>query len=118
MKKLLKEIKDDANFIKSHTLQPEWYKIFKVFMILGFLAGYLFFFGPLKTIVFSGVFFSLSLLVHLAYRIKTNKWTQGWLDFVIAEENGEPRPKGIGKYYYSAVVVNTLIALLISQTMI
>ena len=42
MKKLLKEIKDDLNFIKSHTLQPKWYKIFKVFMILGFLTGYLF----------------------------------------------------------------------------
>jgi hypothetical protein len=117
MTKLFKEIKDDANFIKSHTLQPKWYKIFKVFMVLGFLAGHLFLFGPRKTIVFSGVFFSLSLLVHLVYRVKTNKWTQGWLDFAIAEEDGEPRPKGIGKYYYSAVFLNTLIALLVSQVL-
>ena len=57
MKKLFREIKDDANFIKSHTLQPKWYKIFKVFLILGFLGGHLHLFGPLKTIVFSGVFF-------------------------------------------------------------
>jgi len=118
MTKLFKEIKDDANFIKSHTLQPKWYKIFKVFMVLGFLAGHLFLFGPIKTIIFSGTFFSLSLLVHLLYRVKTNKWTQGWLDFVIAGEDGEPRPKGIGKYYYSAVVLNTLIALLISQILV
>ena len=117
MKKLLKEIKDDAIFIRSHTLQPKWYKIFKVFMILGFLGGHLFLFGPLKTFVFSGVFFSLSLLVHLVYRAKTNKWTQGWLDFVITEENGEPRPIGIGKYYYSTVFLNTLIALLVSQVL-
>ena len=118
MKKLLKEVKDDANFIKSHSLQPQWYKIFKVFLILGFLGGHLHLFGPRKTIIFSGVFFSLSLLVHLLYRIKTKKWTQGWLDFVIAEENGEPRPIGIGKYYYSAVFLNTLIALLVSQVMV
>jgi hypothetical protein len=59
MLKLLKEIKDDLNFIKSHTLQPKWYKSFKVFMILGFLGGHLFLFGVLKTIVFSGVFFFL-----------------------------------------------------------
>ncbi len=117
MVKLLKEIKDDLNFIKSHTLQPKWYKIFKVFMILGFLAGHLFLFGPLKTIVFSGTFFFLSLLVHLVYRVKTNKWTQGWLDFVVIEERGEPRPIGIGKYYYSAVFLNTLIALLVSQVL-
>jgi len=104
MTKLFKEIKDDANFIKSHTLQPKWYKmwykIFKVFMVLGFLAGHLFLFGPRKTIVFSGVFFSLSLLVHLVYRVNTKKWTQGWLDFVVIEESGEPRPIGIGKYSF------------------
>ena len=117
MKKLLKEVKDDANFIKSHTLQPQWYKIFKVFMILGFLGGHLHLFGPRKTIVFSGVFFSLSFLVHLIYREKTDKWQHSWLDFVVVDENGEPRPTGIGKYYYSAVFLNTLIALLVSQVL-
>lgn len=57
MKKLLKEIKDDAIFIRSHTLQPKWYKIFKVFMILGFLGGHLFLFGPLKHLFFPESFF-------------------------------------------------------------
>lgn len=118
MKKFLKEIKDDANFIKSHTLQPKWYKIFKVFMILGFLGGYLFLFGLLKTIVFSGVFFSLSLLVHLLYRVKTNKWTQSWLDFVVIEENNEIKAEKIGKFYYSFVIFNVIISLLVSQLLI
>jgi len=118
MTKLFKEIKDDANFIMSHTLQPKWYKIFKVFMILGFLAGHLFLFGPLKTIVFSGVFFSLSLMVHMTYRVKTDKWQHSWLDFVVVEENGERRPKRIGKYYYSFIVFNIIISLLASQLLI
>ncbi len=117
MKKLLKEIKDDANFIKSHTLQPKWYKIFKVFMILGFLGGHLFLFGLLKTIVFSGVFFSLSLLIHLVYRVKTNKWTQSWLDFVLSEENDEIRAEKIGKFYYSFVIFNVIISLVASQVL-
>ena len=118
MAKFLKEIKDDLSFIKSHTLQPKWYKIFKVFMILGFLAGYLFFFGPIKTSVFFGTFFSLSLLVHLVYRIKTDKWQRSWLDFVVVEENGEPRPQRIGKYYYSFILFNVIISLSVSQLLI
>ena len=117
MKKLLKEIKDDANFIKSHTLQPKWYKIFKVFMILGFLGGHLFLFGPLKTFVFCGVFFSLSLLVHLVYRVKTNKWTQSWLDFVLIEENNDIRAEKNGKFYYSFVIFNVIISLVASQVL-
>jgi len=118
MPKLLKEIKDDLNFIKSHTLQPKWYKIFKVFMILGFLTGYLFLFGLLKTIVFSGVFFSLSFLVHLIYRAKTDKWQHSWLDFVVVDENGEPRPQRIGRYYYSFILFNVIISLSVSQLLI
>ena len=117
MDKFLKEIKDDLNFIKGHTLQPKWYKIFKVFLIFGFLAGYLISYGPLKTIVFSGVFFSLSLLVHLVYRVKTNKWTQSWLDFVVIEEKDEIRAEKIGKFYYSFVIFNVIISLVASQVL-
>ena len=118
MTKLFKEIKDDANFIKSHTLQPKWYKIFKVFMVLGFLAGHLFLFGSRKTIVFSGTFFSLSLLVHLLYRVKTEKWTQSWLDFVLIEENNEIKTEKIGKFYYSFVIFNVIFSLLVGQLLI
>ena len=116
--KFLKEIKDDLSFIKGHSLQPKWYKIFKVFMILGFLAGYLFFFGPIKTSVFFGTFFSLSMLVHMTYRVKTDKWQHNWLDFVVVEENGESRPQRIGICYYSFILFNVIISLLTSQLLI
>jgi len=47
-----KEIRDDFSFIKSHTLQPQWYKILKVFLILGYLGAHLFFYGARKTLIF------------------------------------------------------------------
>ncbi len=117
MSKLINEIKDDLSFIKSHTLQPQWYKVFKVFMILGFLAGYFYLFGILKTILFFVVFIFLSLTVHLIYRVNTNKWTRSWLDFVVTEGNGEIKAERIGKFYYMAIVVNILISLVISQVL-
>ena len=49
-------IKYDFRFVKTHTLQPEWYKILKVFILLGFLAGYSLLFGPTKTLLFLGSF--------------------------------------------------------------
>ncbi len=118
MTNLLKEIIEDLNFIKGHTLQPKWYKILKVFLMLGFFVGHLFLFGMIKTAVFSGVFFSLSFLVHLIYRVKTDKWQRSWLDFVVVKENGEPRPIRIGKYYYSYIAFNVIISLVVSQLLV
>jgi hypothetical protein len=68
-----------------------------------------------KTAVFVVVFFFLSLLVHLVYRIKTDKFKRTWLDFVVVEENGEMKPTSIGKYYYTAVILNAVFAIIISQ---
>jgi hypothetical protein len=65
--------------------------------------------------VFLASFISLSLLVHLLYRAKTNKWTKSWLDFVVVEEGHERRVRSIGKFYYSAIVLNTLVSVVISQ---
>ncbi len=115
MKQFIEEIKYDANFIKGHQLQPGWYKILKVFLILGFLVGYVIIYGPRKTLIFGAVFLSLSFLVHLAYRINTKKFTQSWLDFVVIEENGEKIPKRIGIYYYIAVITNLAIGIILSQ---
>ena len=115
MARLLKEIKEDLSFIKSHSLQPQWYKVLKIFIIAGFLAGYYFLFGFVKTVIFFAVFLSLSLLVHLVYRLKTNKWKQSWLDFVVVESDGGIKAKSIGKFYYSAIVLNTLLSMAISQ---
>lgn len=115
MAKLIDEIKHDLSFIKSHTLQPQWYKVLKVFIILGFMVGYFLLFGTLKTIFFFAVFFFMSILVHLTYRAKTNKWTQTWLDFVVTEKDGDIKAESIGIFYYLAIVVNVILSLVISQ---
>ena len=115
MTKLLQEIKEDVNFVKSHTLQPKWYKFLKMFILAGFVAGYYFLFGPTKTAVFFAVFLFLSLLVHLLYRAKTNKWKQSWLDFVVAKEGNEIKAKSIGIYYYLAILLNAILSALVSQ---
>ena len=115
MTKLIQEIKEDVDFVKSHSLQPKWYKVLKVFILVGFLAGYYSFFGWNKTVVFFAVFLFLSLLVHLLYRTKTNKWKRSWLDFVVIKKGDEIKAKSIGIYYYSAIIFNALLSALISQ---
>jgi hypothetical protein len=117
MSKLLDEIRYDAGFIRSHSLQPKWYKVLKVFILLGFLLAYLGFFGWAKTVIFFTVFLGLNLLIHMLYRVKTNKYRQSWLDFTVVEQNGEIRAKSIGMYYYLMVIFNTIIALVISQVL-
>jgi len=115
MSNLFQEIKDDLSFIKTHTMQPQWYKILKIFILLGFLTGYYYLFGFMKTVIFFAVFMLLMLLVHLIYRIKTNKFRKCWLDFVVEESPNGVKAKSIGKFYYSAIVLNTLFSIIISQ---
>ena len=117
MAKLIDELKYDLSYLKSHTLQPKWFKILKVFILLGLLIGYYSLFGMIATILFFVIFIFLSIVVHLTYRIKTNKFTKSWLDFVIIEENKELKTKRIGKFYYSAVVFNALLSFIISQVL-
>jgi len=110
-----KEIRDDFSFIKSHTLQPQWYKILKVFLILGYLGAHLFFYGARKTLIFSGLFFILSFLVHMLYRIKTKKFTSSWLDFIVNEKNGQFEYERIGIYYYSLILFNIVLSLIVAH---
>jgi uncharacterized membrane protein YfcA len=117
MTKLIEEIKYDLSYLKSHTLQPKWFKVLKVFILLGILVGYWFLFGLTATILFFVTFFILMLIVHFAYRIKTNKYTKPWLDFVVIEDGKELKTERIGKYYYSAVIVNTIISLIVGQAL-
>ena len=112
---LLAEIRYDLNFIKLHTIQPQWYKLLKVFILVGFLVGYWRLFGFTKTVVFFAVFIFLSLFVHLLYRAKTNRFKRSWLDFVVIGEGNEIKAKSIGKFYYMAIVLNASIAVAISQ---
>jgi hypothetical protein len=118
MKKILNEILYDAKFIKGHTLQPGWYKILKVFLLLGLIVGFYLIFGGIRTLVFFGCFFGLSLVVHMVYRIKTNKFTQSWMDFRVSDNNGQLEYQRIGIYYYLAVAINGAISLLISQLLV
>lgn len=117
MRNLLDEIKYDLNFLKSHTLQPKWFKIFKVFILIGFSVGYCFLFGLTAMALFLVTFISLMLVVHFTYRIKTNKFTTNWLDFVVVGDNGEQKTKRIGKYYYPVVIVNAIISFTVSQVL-
>ncbi|MBN1451485.1 MAG: hypothetical protein JW963_10760 [Anaerolineales bacterium] len=115
MSKLLKEIKYDLSFIQSHTLQPKWFKVLKVFLLLGFLWLYVFLFGWGKMTVFFICFVGLMAVVHFMYRVKTKRFSQSWLDFIVYEEDGEKKYKRIGKYYYGAIVVNAILSFIISQ---
>jgi len=115
MPNLLDEIKIDLHFLKSHRLQPKWYKILKIFILLGILTGYYFLWGMLATIVFIITFFVLMLIVHFIYRYKTNKYTTNWLDFIVVEKGGKQKKKMIGKYYYPAVIMNMIISFFVSQ---
>lgn len=112
------EIKYDFLFVKSHTLQPKWYKVLKVFILAGFLTGYLVLFGTSKTLLFLASFLLLSAIIHLTYRIKTQKFTRTWLDFVVVRENDSIKMKRIGKIYYSAILVSAIISGVISQLFI
>jgi hypothetical protein len=56
MTHLLDEIKIDVAFVRSHTLQPKWYKALKVVILAGFLAGYGYLFGLARLAAFLSAF--------------------------------------------------------------
>ena len=113
MGKIGEEIKYDLNFLRSHTLQPKWYKILKIFILLGFLLGFYFLFGLARTALFFACFVAFTLVIQFTYRIKTKKYTQNWLDFRL-EKDADGKPKRIGKYYYSAVILSAILSFVLS----
>ena len=115
MQKIVNEVKDDVGFIRTHTLQPTWYKVLKIFILLCVLVAYWLLWGFPRTLLFLFAFLLLSLLLHLAYRIGTNKFRKSWLDFQVVEEEGRLRAKRIGVFYYTAILINAVIAALVSQ---
>jgi len=52
---IIEEIKKDINFIKKHTLQPAWWKITKIFVLLGSLIIIFYIFGILKTMIWFSI---------------------------------------------------------------
>lgn len=115
LEKLIDGIKYDAAFLKGHTLQPAWYKIFKVFIVIGFLAFYWVVFGLVKTVIFFACFVLLALAMHMTYRVKTERYTRSWQDFIVYEENGLRKYKRIGWRYYVTVILFALVSVTVSQ---
>ena len=115
MARLLQGIGEDLRFVRSHSLQPPWYKTLKVFILLGFLLGYGSLFGLKRTAVFLTAFLLLSLGLHLLYRTGTHGWKRSWLDFVVAEQDGEIKPQRIGIFYYLAIILNAVLSIAASQ---
>lgn len=118
MKKIFDEIVYDAKFIQGHTLQPQGYKVFKVFLLLGLMIGFVLILGSRKALVFFGSFFGLGLVLHMLYRINTKRYTQSWLDFKVAEKDGKLEYERIGIYYYLMVVIIGMIAFVLSQVLV
>jgi hypothetical protein len=118
MAKLAKEIKDDVSFIRTHTLQPAWYKFLKIFILLGVLGVYWWLWGFTRTLVFLLIFLLLSFILHMVYRAGTHKFQKSWLDFTVVEVDGKPRAKSIGSFYYAAITINAVIAALISHWLV
>jgi Ca2+-dependent lipid-binding protein len=118
MKNLVKEIAYDANFVKGHKLQPAWYKGLKIFILLGVICAFVWLFGWQRAVVFVVIFFLLSLIVHMTYRIKTRKFTRNWMDFVIVEDKEKNVKQGIGVMYYAWVILNAAIAFLVSGALV
>jgi Ca2+-dependent lipid-binding protein len=114
MKNLLDEFAYDANFLKGHKLQPAWFKVAKVFILLAVIAGFVFFFGWKRAAVFAVIFLFLMLIVHMVYRINTRKFTRNWLDFIVVEDPAKNLKQGIGLAYYASIQLNALIAFLLS----
>jgi hypothetical protein len=107
---IIKEIKNDINFLKKHTLQPAWWKVTKIFVLLGSLIIIFYIFGILKTIIWFSIVLILGAIIHFIYRIKTHTYTKSWMDFKVIEKEGKLTYGRIGFFYYTLVVIIFLIA--------
>ena len=99
-----KEIKKDIDFLKVHTLQPAWWKIAKIFILLAAILTIWKIFGMLKTIIWFSIVVLLASVVHMIYRIKTHTYEKTWMDFKVKEIDGKLTYERIGLLYYSLVV--------------
>jgi hypothetical protein len=88
--------------------------VMKIFVLLGAITGFVLLFGWRRAVLFTIVFFLLMLVVHLVYRFNTRKFTRNWLDFIVVEDKEKNIKPGIGAVYYSSIVLNAVIAFLVS----
>jgi hypothetical protein len=118
MKKLFREVSYDVHFLRGHTLQPAWFKVLKVFLLLGAIFGFVLLFGWRKAVVFAAVFLLLMLIVHLVYRVNTRKFTRNWLDFIVVEDQEKNLKQGIGLVYYTLIILNAVIGFAASWVLV
>ncbi len=107
------EMKKDIEFLKKHTLQPKWWKITKIFILLGSLIVIYSIFGIIKTIIWFSIILALATIVHLIYRVNTNTYTKTWMDFKVVEIDGKRTYGRIGFLYYTLVAFIFLIATIV-----
>jgi Ca2+-dependent lipid-binding protein len=115
MKRFFDEIAYDAKFLQGHKLQPAWWKVLKIFLLLGLIAAFVWFFGWLRALVFAVVFILLMLAVHMMYRVNTRKYTRNWADFIVVVDGQKGEKQSIGLLYYSLILLNAAIAFLASR---
>ena len=115
IKKIISGIKYDLGFLKTHTLQPKWFKRLKIFILIGVLVSYSILIGFEEMVVFFITLALLMLVVHMIYRINTDKFTKNWLDFYVVMEDGGYKKRRIGKFYYPMIIINTAISVIVSQ---
>jgi hypothetical protein len=118
MKNMIQAIASDVKFIRDHELQPRWYKVLKIFLLLGVMVAFYLIYGGRKSLVFFGCFFGLGFLIHLIYRAKTKVYTQSWLDFEVEEVEGKLKYQRIGIYYYLAVLTSLILSFFASQILV
>jgi hypothetical protein len=104
------EIKKDIDFLRKHTLQPAWWKIAKIFILVGGILTIWKIFGILKTIIWFSIILVLGSIVHFMYRIKTKTYQKIWMDFNVKEIDGKLTYGRIGMLYYSLVILIFFIA--------
>jgi hypothetical protein len=54
----------------------------------------------------------------MIYRVKTDRYTQSWMDFVVTEEDGQLTYQPIGRFYYTVVLLNLILGILLSQVLL
>lgn len=107
---VFRDMKKDLKFIRGHTLQPQWWKFGKIFLLLGTLAVLFLTCGLLKTALWFAVIVALSLAVHMLYRVKTRTFTRSWMDFKVKRLKGKWIYGRIGWLYYTLVAIIFVLA--------
>lgn len=97
----LEIIKPDLNAILDTDVQPMWFKILKIIILivgggtLWITAGFKWFTVILLSLLFSG------LIIHFFYRIKTKTYTKEWMGWKPKTATGS---RFIGKEYYIMII--------------